>query len=94
MRGEFMAAPAVPQAASAARCAAGCEIDGRVLPDYVARSFEAGGFFPAPMSRSPPERRHGVPASFCVSWGGLGYDHNDYQPRRPGQTAHASTKRD
>ena len=45
----------------------GARIDDRTLPDYEARSFEAKGFFPAPMSRVPPDRPKGEPASFCVS---------------------------
>ena len=67
MRGELMAAPSV----SALAPRTGCEIDASVLPDYVARSFEAGGFFPAPMSRAPQDRRQSDPASFCVSWAGF-----------------------
>ena len=67
MRGELMAAPMVSGLAPRA----GCEIDASPLPDYVARSFEAGGFFPAPMSRAPQDRRQSDPASFCVSWAGF-----------------------
>ena len=70
------------------------EIDGEELPDYVARSFEARGFFLAPMSRFPPERRHGVPASFCVSWGGLDDDHNDPNRGAPAKRHTPPRKRD
>ena len=53
--------------------AQGCatQIDGTALPDYVARSFEAG-ILPSSDEPLPPERRTKAPGVFLRFMGGLG----------------------